>query len=122
MSDPGLTMHDAHLTLALCLPLSAVAAPDPASGSSIEHPASVGWVDGSQTRYAEDEIRIGTQIEEVLPLRWRRDSGEIAGPAQEIGDDLEMEVGRPTTVLVHITDPSNGFTRCQLTPCIELSE
>ena len=51
-------------------------------------------------RHPDDQVRIGRKAPPHRALGRRRDTGKVGVPPEAVGDDLEMQVRRPTDVLV----------------------
>jgi hypothetical protein len=65
---------------------------------------------GSEARDSEDEVRVGAELEKAFSLRWRRHARVVHDTVESLGDDLEVDVRWPASVLLEVADLAKGMS------------
>ncbi len=72
--------------------------------------------------HARDEIRIGAERAPHRALRGQRDAGEVGAEAQDIGDELEVQMRRPSAVHCGRTERRDLVARAHRASDLEIIE
>jgi len=74
----------------------------------------------SQPDHAEDYVRVGTVVQPLLSFRIPANAGIVAFPSLHIGNDLEMQMGRPVAVLEAHAELCDHFSAANASTLFEI--